>query len=558
MYVEMKSQPNSPDGFMTVETGVKLETAALLEGSGWSASAKEFLRSSGDHIHVHDFANEYVALVDDFQSWLDALLEEHHKDDLKELAELSEKLQQFERPSEQGLPTHDAIADSFCDRPYEFTQTELAVLKRQSEEIFASIRRIHFKEDSEGFPSERRARVLNQSDIVGTPRIYAEDIDGENAFSFISRGDCSYGLVGSPLSNIDALVDSVMRSTWARALLSRSFIENVFLEWADHRYDGETSAFSDLLCASARERVVELEIWAPIAGMEIEEGFDFGRVRIEPIAATTIDSFRERLSMIQPAQADPVDALFARLRDEIEGSAAVVIRMKGEPLLTNEHSLEIAKDSIGLLRFFSPGAGDSSRFIPIAPAGAEHVPTSKVISLGEGSFSLVEAIQAAPTLPWRLSKNGLSKLKSGLLDHAAALIDRPPAGTLAYAIRESILAYSNGTTLVDPLDRLRSTIFAVEGVFLKHTMESRAEVLSSRLGKLLAEHSSAGDAVALTVRKIYWLQHHPQGIGHDRRADSLLKQFTSLAYHALQVALENVGNFGSKNEFLEAIERTDG
>jgi|GEM_PF-1324508 len=557
MYMTMKAQPDSFDGSMSVETGVRFQTEALLEGYKWNGVARQFLTDAGEYLHVHDFANEYVDLVDQFHGWLDSTLEEHHRSDLEDLVELGEQLRTSSRPVQQVAEEIGGMNSSH-DTCNEFNLEQIAAIDRQSAEIAAKIMELHLKQAAQGFVSEKKSHVITEKDIVGSPKIWGENVDGEYAFSFIARGDSSFGLVGSDYAKVDTLVDSVMRSSWARSCLSRPFIENTFLEWAQRRFEGESSSFSDALCVSARESIVELEVWAPIAWMEVEEGFEFGSVRIEPVTASAISSFMTKVQIAESPQADAVGALFSRLRDEIQGGAAVVIRMKGEPLLTKDRSLEIAKDSIGLLRFFAPGANDSSRYTPIALAGAEYLPKSKMISVGEGTFSLTEGISGAPPSYWRLSKSGLSKLKAGLLDHASALIDRPDAGTLASEVRESILAYSKGSTLVEPLDRLRSTLFAVETLFLRHRMESRAEVLSTRLGRLLATESAEVESIGLIVRKICWLQQHPQGIGSDRRADTLIGQFTSLAYLAIIVALENSRNFRSKDEFLDAVERMRG
>jgi hypothetical protein len=194
-------------------------------------------------------------------------------------------------------------------------------------------------------------------------------------------------------------------------------------------------------------------------------------------------------------------------------------------------------------------------FSPVALSGAEYIPSSKLIVLRDAAFSLTQR-----TLPqrigfWRLPVAQIAELKSGLLDIAGSLVMPDGLNDFALTVRESILTYSKGTTLVDPIDRLRNCITALESVFLRHEMEPRQHSVANRLSALFARAGAERDAVRQTVQQIYWMQSQPQLRAQGPREEELIALFTSYAYDALRLALKNIPRFESKVQFVIEVDR---
>src|SRR5690606_13118970 len=91
MFMTFATSPDSTDGSGTMETGVRYDTAELLDWKDWRPAARDYLEKAGEHLDIHEFSKEYLALVSQFHGWLDTTLAAHHQSDLQELGQLQEQ-----------------------------------------------------------------------------------------------------------------------------------------------------------------------------------------------------------------------------------------------------------------------------------------------------------------------------------------------------------------------------------------------------------------------------------------------------------------------------------
>ncbi len=555
MFMKFETNPSATDGSGTAETGVHYDTVSLLDWDGWKPVARTYLEQAGEHLDLHEFAQEYLTLVNQFQGWLDASLAAHHQSDLQELDQFQAQLQAISPTREPISAAQLEAPESAIIESFEFTSMQTTELDQISSTLRGKIRELHFQQTPQGFPTERTNIAITDSELVEPITFWGQEASGEKAFMFIHHKGTSYGLSEGDYESLDRLIDTVMKSTWARASLSHKFVEKTFFDWARQLFGADGPPFHDALISAARESVTTVEVWAPIACMEVEQSFDFGPVRIEPITASVMENLRNRVSSIRPDQNQEVSQLFNELKREIQGYAAVVLSMKAEPETAQERALQIAQDSIDLLRFFSPAAPRSYLFSPVALKGAEYLPKSKLIVLCEGSVLINESILPKRVGHWRLPGQKISELKSGLLDTAASLVMPEGLSEFPLAVRASLLTYSKGTTLVDPLDRIRNCLSSLEGVLLRHEMEPRAHSVANRMSILLARVGADREAIKQIVQKIYWLQRLSKLTGQGRREEELIMVFTSYAYDVLCLALNNTPTFSSKVQFVIEVDR---
>ena len=555
MFLQFTANPGTDGGSGTMESGVRYDTASLLDWNGWKPVARTYLKQAGEHIDLQEFAQEYLTLVNKFHGWLDATLEAHHQLDLQELGQLQAKLGGI---SPTRLPTSAAppkAPDSATVEPFEFTSIQTTELSQISSDLLNKIRALHFQGASQEFPTERPTTQIADHELIGPITFWGQEASGEQAFMFISHEGQSYGLSESDYSGLDGLVDAVMKSPWARSSLSREFVMRTFFDWARQRFDTDWPPFPEALGNAARESVKPVEIWAPIANLEVEQGFDFGPVRIESITAAVMENLRSRMPSPQPEMEQPVNEFFEKLRKRIQGHAAVVVFMETEPEIAQERALRIAQDAVGLLRFCSPAAPMSGVFCPVALTGAEYIPKSELIVLNESGFIHNQGVLPKQMGYWRLPTQQIVRLKSRLLDTAASLVIPEGLSEFALAVRSSLLTYSKGTTMVDRLDRLQNCLSALEGVLLRHEMEPRAHSVANRMSQILAHGGTDGKAVKENVQQVYWLRDQPQLMPQGSREDELIKVFTVYAYNVLCVALSNTATFNSKTQFVNEVDR---
>jgi hypothetical protein len=122
-------------------------------------------------------------------------------------------------------------------------------------------------------------------------------------------------------------------------------------------------------------------------------------------------------------------------------------------------------------------------------------------------------------------------------------------------VRASIVIYSKGTTLVDPLDRLQNCISALEGVLLRHEMEPRAYSIANRMSFMLARGDPDREAVKQVVRRIYWMQRQTQLATQGRQDERLIITFTCYAYAIIRAALANTLNFATTAQFVMEVDK---
>ncbi|WP_157656146.1 hypothetical protein [Burkholderia ubonensis] len=553
MFMKFATSLGATDGSGTMETGVQYDTASLLDWKDWKPVARTYLEEVGEHLDVHEFAQEYVTLVNQFHGWLDATLATHHYSDLQELSGLQVQLQAISPTREPISPANPP--DSLSIEPFKFTSVQTAELDRISLDLLRKIRELHLKQAPQEFPTERPATQITDRELIGPITFWGQEVNGGAAIMFLQYEGKSYGLVENDYKSLDSLTDAVLKAAWARTSLSRKFVETAFFDWARQQFPAAQLSFPEALSDAARDTVTNVEVWAPIANMEVEQGFDFGPVRIESMTAAVMENLRSRAPSPRPEQQQEVGQFFEKLRGEIQGYAVAVVSIEAEPAFAVERALRIAQDAVGLLTFFSPAAPRSYLFSPVALAGAEYIPTSKLIALYEGGFHYSESVLPKRVGHWRLSTQQISELNSDLLEAAASLVVSEGLSEFALAVRASILIYSKGATLVAPLDRLRNCLSALEGVLLRHDMEPRAHSIANRMSFLLTRGGADGEAVKKIVQQIYWLQAQPQLTEQGHRESELITTFTSYAYHVLHVALGNVQTINSKVQFVAEIDR---
>jgi hypothetical protein len=96
-HLTMARSSEVPSGTLSAETGFRLRKAELQKWDAWKADSKHFLEQQGDFIDLMDLVVRYRILIDTFHNEFDALLQEHHKDDLAKFAVMQDALAARER-----------------------------------------------------------------------------------------------------------------------------------------------------------------------------------------------------------------------------------------------------------------------------------------------------------------------------------------------------------------------------------------------------------------------------------------------------------------------------
>ena len=545
----------SPESGGELTTGIRYPTSSLAQWDGWTAPARACIAEAGEHLDIHTFVEAYLEKVLVFHQWLDAELLQVHAADLAQLEEMQEAYARLSadaalRPNEPAENPHGG------DNTSELAKSDASQIDAVGRDILSKIRRLDFAPRlTDAFPSERPiSAIITNDKILGTPVAWSDDRDGRAVVAFIRTGAEIFGLDADVYDELEPLADKILELSWARHALSRKFIEKAVLDWCRSSFRAEPKVgLSDAICAAHREQVKSLDVWLPIAHLEVEETFEFGPVKIAPITADMMNDLEEKGISSSPSQRDDIGAMFKDLRSRMQGYAAVVVHMEAEPTRAREDGMAIAQNAVGLLRFFSPTAQESWRATPTALLGSEVAPHEQALVLGEDHFSFTDGLISS-LFPWRLSKGDVSLLRDAGLEEASTLVLPDGLNDFSSFVRAGLLLYSTGTTLRSHADRLIYTLASVEGILIKHSVEATEFNVEERMALLLAKEKQTGQVVARNVREAYRLRkRHGASIltTHD---ESSLAMFTHNAYLVLVIALKNLSRFDTRVNFIDAID----
>jgi hypothetical protein len=567
MFLAFDSAHNSPGTGGELTTGVRYQTDVLLDWGGWTATAKAYLVAAGEHLDIHTFAESYLEKVLLFHAWLDSELQQYHAADLAQLKAMHDEYARLsgERPAPASSPEPKRIVVSSptsdeptIGLPFEFPDAFAAVVDQTGKAILDKIRRLDFTSPTDdSFPSERPlGATITPDTIKETPILWRNDSDGHLVVAFLISGTEVFGLDAIVYAELRPLADKILELSWAKDALSRKFIEETALHWFRSSFRATTPqvSFSGALSAASRDMVRPLDVWAPIAYLEVEEPFEFGPVKIAPISKAVIDRLEAKALGSSPSQRDNIAVLFKDLRSRMQGLAAVVMHVEAEPARAYEDGMTTAQNAIGLLRFFSPVAREIRRVCSTVLLGSEAMPRAQGLVLGEDYFSFSDGL-ASPPFFWRLSKENVSVLSEAGLAKASSLILSNGLSEFSLSVRASLLLYGTGTTLHSPADRLVYALSSVEGILLKHSMEPTEFSVEERMSLLLASDKSGREEVERNVREAYRLRRRHAASVLTPHDENSLAMFARNAHVVLCTALENLNSFPTKADFIEAVDR---
>jgi hypothetical protein len=403
---------------------------------------------------------------------------------------------------------------------------------------------------------------ITDGDIIGRPQMFITDQFGNKGAFYTYIGDEPFGIEGNEFTKFLKLVDRVIAVPEFNRSLSNEYVETAIIDWCvdkTERQDGATETFSDFILRRAKKDVTYHQIWIPIAHLQVEEDFQFGDVKIITIPKSLFDAREQQALREHPDDAAKIGPYIEQqFRQVLQGNAAVALSIKGEERYAQDRARVIARDALGLLRFFHPAMFTSKMFCPSALLGSEFLPKKASLTIvGVNEFSYSRSIAHLHGEPWRLSQQELAYHRSsGSLDLAARLVSVDGLSEFGLRVRSSILTYSRGLTFPDISDRLVYSLSALEGLYLRDASEPIQQNLADRLAFTAYTDTNDRIKVAANCKKVYGARS--QYIHHGRNAalpPEELDQFFLNAWAGLQSSLRHAFKFKTSDEFFTAIDR---
>ncbi|OKO86180.1 hypothetical protein AC630_03870 [Bradyrhizobium sp. AS23.2] len=561
MYMNFQSNADQP-GTGTLETGIHIRSAPLLEWRNWSAPARIFIEGCGEFVDIGTIAESYTGNVLSFHGWLQRCLDQIHAADLDELRTLEGALNQLDaaaKPAPSVPPETSVSSGDGADGPeqdFSFAPDRAASLDAAANALLHKVRKIQLEaQHGDGFPSERPpSATLTDHEMLSVPLVWATDVESRRAFVFIYKDGAQFGLDEEAFAEMQALTESVLRSDWASRTLSRRFLEKTAIKWLQESYEVEnTKSLAETIAKEGRKAVRSLELWAPIANLEVQNSFPVGPAEVATITRAMIEKLESEALGSAPQQRDSIVGLFNKLRQNMQGLAAVVFKLDAEADKIEEDGAAIARIVVAFLRFFSPPAVHFPAGSGNALLGSELVPMSNLLVIGDGTFSYKQAMLVPNAPGWRISEETLKQIRPGL-DAVGALVRPEGLSEFALAVRSSLLLFSTGTTFASPIERLSYTLSAIEALLLRHSAEPAEFNVADRMGLLLTRDGKKREEVARNIREAYRLRGRQDVSPLFPREMGSVATFVRRAHHVIGTALGNFVTFGTVSEFINAVE----
>jgi hypothetical protein len=104
MFLHFESNPDMP-GAATMETGIRIKAAPLLEWDNWTAPARRFIENSSEFVDIRSIAEIYTDKIEAFHEWLRGELDQFHLADMEELRALQESMNRLDASSTAAPPS---------------------------------------------------------------------------------------------------------------------------------------------------------------------------------------------------------------------------------------------------------------------------------------------------------------------------------------------------------------------------------------------------------------------------------------------------------------------
>ena len=175
---------------------------------------------------------------------------------------------------------------------------------------------------------------ITDNDIIGRPEMFIIDQFGNKSAFYTHIGDEPFGIEGDEFAKVLKLLDRVIAIPEFNRLLSNKYVENAIIDWCvDKNTPSEAEkikGFTDYILQRATQDVSYHQIWIPVAHLQVEEGFQFGDVKIVTIPKSFFDAREKKALREHPEDASKIGPYIEKFRKDLQGHAAVALSIKGE------------------------------------------------------------------------------------------------------------------------------------------------------------------------------------------------------------------------------------
>jgi hypothetical protein len=396
------------------------------------------------------------------------------------------------------------------------------------------------------------AANIAPSDILGEVTSSQTDLIGTLVTRFYRNKDKWFSLTTEGMTAARKLAERIWGRAELRDLLSLQTIEELLFEWVGDVVRKKSPArFSDKIARTVALTVQELFVVIPIFELHIDEEFSFATATVIRLSAETLDAIIE--TGIINGNSDELLAKRTLLHRRWLGTAAMRFKLTAEPVRAQEIAMERAADYMALFQFYGAPTTILALSSHAAPIGMRPYRTLDCLSYAHGIFRHTRKVseptyqlQMTSTVRAEAERQGLLVL-SNLVPHTLCEYEE--------ALLRSLLIFGRACYQLESIDKLLQVMTAVEMFALRSDSEPIQAGVADRLAFAITRNPDDRQAIANNLRSTYSLRsartHHGKSIADTET----IEQFLQNAWAFFLSAIQNVGRYRTRTEFLDHLDR---
>ena len=410
------------------------------------------------------------------------------------------------------------------------------------------------------FPSELHSTVISGEDIIDEHSM-RENIIGEHGKivqRFFYKDNKKFGFKEGGDQLIIQFIETLQKKENIRNMLSCEFIEKVFFEWLKQEIGNKevSETFIGYLDNRAKQNIISMTLWVPIAFLEIETSFIVGNTKICILSQEVLQKWRDdSIVLMDQENKNRVMEHFEKIKKEYQGLACVVIEVNAEPEYALKYAIEKAQRITSILCIFSRGTWEANVKSVSTIKGSEHTMSATVFSAKDNNFSMnISEIEKIPIKYWRLTEKDISNINKWGLASISLLLTSKNKTKFEQLIEHYIFLYAKVAFTNEPIEKIIYILTSLESVLLNNNSEPIVENLSVRMAFCIASGLEERKILIKLIKNIYSIRS--SYIHHGNSSSELedISKFMEYVWIFFVKLVNNHKSYSTKEEFISAIE----
>ncbi|MGO9234949.1 MAG: hypothetical protein ACLP4V_13065 [Methylocella sp.] len=361
------------------------------------------------------------------------------------------------------------------------------------------------------------------------------------------------GLINGAMVDAQKAAERIWSRRELRELLSRNTILELFLEYVGKAARGIPSPpLSKLIVNIVIETVQQLTVLVPIEETSVEGEFPFATAVLFQISRDQLDAV---LGIDNSNHLEQnVTQLRERLYPKWAGRTVMRFELFAEPQRAQEIGAERAEDYMSLLQFYSAPATILSLVSHAAPRCARPYRTQEIIAFGPRVFNQTKRV-AEVVYQFIINAETRAHMeRTGL----SALSNLARGSTCEYEenLLNSLLVYGRAFYQLDQNDKLLQVMTSIEMFALRNDSEPIQAALADRMAFAISKDPKTRQQIVQNLREAYSTRSGRTHHGATITDTETIEQFLRNAWVFFLTAIQGVGRYKTRLEFLDYLDRT--